>query len=438
MGAPAILRCRAGRSLAGVVEVPGDKSISQRALILGALAHGVTEIRGFLAAADCLHTLDAVAALGVAVERAPDCLRIHGGPDRLRDPEQALYLGNSGTGMRLLMGALAGLGLTAVFDGDASLRRRPMERIAEPLRRMGAEIHTSAGGTAPVELRRARPMQGIEWDLPVASAQLKSAILLAALNAGGQTRIREPGPSRDHTERLLAAFGAHLVQEGPAIVIAGPQRLRATSVNIPGDLSSAAFLIVAAAITPGSDVVLRGVGVNPTRRGVLDVLLRMGADIELGGTRLGSGEPVADIHIRGRSTLEAVDICGTEVVRAIDEIPILCIAAACARGTTRIRDAGELRLKESDRLRAMTDGLRRLGVTVNDHGDGLDIRGCESVSGGTVDSFGDHRIAMAFAVAAQRAEGDILVREPQNIGTSFPAFIATMNRLGMRLQEEAG
>jgi len=429
-----------GGALRGRLRVPGDKSISHRSVILGGIAEGETEVSGFLAAADTLATARALEALGVGVE-GPDAgqrLRIAGrGRAGLAPAPGPLDLGNSGTGMRLLAGVLAGQRFTSVLTGDESLRRRPMRRIAEPLAAMGARVEASEAGTPPLVIHGAAGrLQGIDYRLPVPSAQVKSCLLLAGLHARGVTRISEPAPSRDHTERMLGAFGYPVAREGDAVALAGGGRLTGTAIAVPGDFSSAAFFMVAASIAPGSDLVIEGVGVNPTRTGALDILRMMGAGIVLENEREVGGEPVADVHVHARP-LAGIDIPERLVPLAIDEFPALFVAAACAQGVTVLRGASELRVKESDRIAVMAEGLARLGIEAEPRADGMRIRG-GAMRGGAVGSAGDHRIAMAFAIAALRAGGTVRVRDCVNVDTSFPGFAATARAAGLAIEVEDG
>jgi 3-phosphoshikimate 1-carboxyvinyltransferase len=426
-----------GGTLDGEFAVPGDKSISHRALLLGALAEGETRISGFLAGADCLATLAAIRALGVRVEiPAPERMSVFGrGIAELTAPKQELDLGNSGTAMRILLGLLAGQEFAAKLTGDASLQRRPMERVIAPLSAMGAQIE-SREGHAPLTVRGTRPLKPLRYMLPVASAQVKSALLLAGLYAGGYSWFKEPRPSRDHTERMLSAFGHGCLRENGWIGIHGGGTLYATQIEVPGDLSSAAFFLVGAAMTPGSRLLLKNVGVNPSRDGVIKLLQQMGAELELRNPRVWGGEPVADIAVEG-SALHGIDISPEQVVNAIDDIPALLIAAACARGTTRVRGAGELRVKESDRLAAMQAGLKILGVPVEVEGDDISVTGVECFRGGTLQSFTDHRIAMAFATAALRAEKPLIVQDCRNVDTSFPGFADLARRAGLGIEVRA-
>jgi 3-phosphoshikimate 1-carboxyvinyltransferase len=415
-----------GRPLRGSVRVPGDKSISHRAALLGGLAAGVTTVEGFLRAEDCLATLACVRALGVRIDDGGDRLTIHGGA--LAEPGDVLDVGNSGTTIRLLAGILAGQPFYSVVTGDASVRRRPMDRVATPLRRMGARIAGRAGGRfAPLSIDGGG-LRGIVYDTPVASAQVKSAVLLAGLFAEGETVVREPAPSRDHTERMLRGFGVAVQRNGPAVGLRGPAPLRGTAVLVPGDLSSAAFFLTAAAFVPGSELTVTDVGLNPTRAGVLDVLAQMGADIRVWGRRDAGGEPVGSVTVRG-SRLHGTVIGGELIPRAIDELPVLAVAACLADGETVIRDAAELRVKESDRIAALARELGRLGAEVAPQPDGLVIRGGGRFRGGRVQSGGDHRIAMALAVAGLCAEAPVTIDDTACIRTSFPDFEETLRRV---------
>lgn len=423
-----------GGTVQGETTVPGDKSISHRALMLGGLAEGRTEITGFLAGEDCLATLKALQALGVRIERpAEEHVIVHGqGPEALQGAAAPLDLGNSGTAMRLFMGILAAQRFDSVLVGDDSLMRRPMERVAVPLRQMGARIRTH-DGRPPVEITGGQRLQGIRYELPVASAQVKSAVLLAGLQASGRTEVIEPAPSRDHTERMLESFGVQVQREGPRLVIEGGQTLRGTAVQVPADFSSAAFFIVAGCLAAEQGVLLRNVGVNPTRTGLLDLLRAMGADIRLHPARTSAGaEPVADIEVRA-SRLRGIEVPEATVPLAIDEFPVFFIAAACAEGETLVRGAQELRVKESDRLATMARGLEQLGVEHRLLPDGIWIRGGR-LGGGTIDSHGDHRVAMAFAVASLKASAPLEILDVDNVATSFPGFVRTARQLGLRIQ----
>ncbi len=421
--------------LSGTFDVPGDKSISHRAVMLGALAEGVTEISGLLEGEDVLATMAAMRAMGVEVEGPSEGkVRIHGvGLKGLSAPEGPLDMGNSGTAMRLLCGLLAGQDFATELVGDESLMRRPMERVATPLRDMGANVETR-DGKPPVKIGPARDgLSPAVHHLPVASAQLKSALLLAGLYAKGETRVFEPAVTRDHTERMLQGFGCHLHRGDDWVSLSGGQVLKATRVEVPGDISSAAFFLVGAAMRPGSHVVVEGVGVNPTRTGILNVLEAMGAPVRRFNERVVAGEPVADLEVTG-SRLRGIDIPVDWVPLAIDEFPAICIAAACAEGDTTVRGAAELRVKESDRIAAMANGLKRLGIDVAEFDDGMTVRGGR-LQGGEVDSRSDHRVAMAFAVAGGAATAAVRVRDCRNVATSFPDFVTKARSAGLRIEE---
>lgn len=409
--------------LAGVLDVPGDKSVSHRALLLGAMAHGRTTVRGLLDGEDCRSTMSLLRAVGVEIADAGGgVVEIRGrGPGAWREAETVLDAGNSGTTLRLAAGALAGRPFCSVLTGDASLRRRPMRRIVEPLRAMGATVVGRAAGGCPPLTIVGGNLRGIRWASPVASAQVKSAVLLAGLQAAGETSIREPALSRDHTERMLRAFGVAPRREGTTVTVAGGCRLTATEIAVAGDLSSAAFFLVGAAARPGAEVCVRNVCVNPTRTGVLDVLEQMGASVRREHLRMKAGEPVADVVVSG-TRLRGVAIGGDLLPRLIDEVPALAVAAAMAEGETTIRGAGELRVKEVDRLTAITEELGRLGAAVSAGGDSLHIRGGARLRGGVVSSRGDHRIAMSLAIAALFAEGQTLIHDVACADTSFPGF----------------
>jgi len=426
-----------GGAVQGRLRVPGDKSISHRSIMLGSLADGVTEVSGFLDGDDCLATLRAFRAMGVSIE-GPDGgrLTIHGvGPRGLRAPAGPLDLGNSGTSMRLMAGPMAGQTFDTVLTGDASLSKRPMRRVTVPLEQMGARIETAAGGTPPLTIHGGANLVGIDYEMPVASAQVKSSLLLAGLYAEGETCVTEPAPTRDHTERMLAGAGYDLRRDGSRVCLRGGGALRAMTIDVPADISSAAFFLVAASITPGADLWLEHVGINPTRTGVIDILRLMGARIELVNEREVGGEPVADIHV-GAAPLRGIDIPESLVPLAIDEFPVLFVAAALAEGRTRLTGAAELRVKESDRIAVMADGLRACGVTAAPTDDGIVIDGGDGFAAATVDSHGDHRIAMAFAVAALRSDGPITIRDCDNVNTSFPGFVDACRRIGMNIETD--
>ncbi|QJD30374.1 3-phosphoshikimate 1-carboxyvinyltransferase [Methylococcus geothermalis] len=429
-----VFTAKPGGRMQGDIRVPGDKSISHRSVMLGSLAEGVTEVSGFLEAEDCLATMAAFRAMGVKIEGPENGrLRIHGvGLHGLKPPAAALDLGNSGTSMRLLCGLLAGQSFDTTLTGDASLVRRPMRRVTEPLRAMGARIDTTEAGTAPLRIAGGAALKGIDYAMPVASAQVKSCLLLAGLYAEGQTCVTEPAPTRDHTERMLAGFGYPVARDGNRVCIRSGGKLSATRIDVPADISSAAFFMVGAAISPGSDIVLRHVGINPTRTGVIEILREMGADIEMLDPREVGGEPVADIRIRHRE-LRGIRIPEHTVPLAIDEFPALFVAAACARGETVLTGAEELRVKESDRIQVMADGLTALGIDARPTPDGMIVQG-GSLRGGVVDSRGDHRIAMSFSIAALRAAGPIEIHDCANVSTSFPNFVALARTLGLDIE----
>jgi 3-phosphoshikimate 1-carboxyvinyltransferase len=416
-------------SLRKSVRVPGDKSISHRTLLLGCLAKGDSEVRGFLPSADCLATLNCVRALGIDVE-AHDAatLTVHGrGLQGLQKPSRPLNCVRSGTTMRLLAGILAGQPFQTVLTGDPQLLRRPMERIAGPLREMGADIAT-ADGHAPLTIRRS-VLHGREHTLPVASAQVKSAILLAGLYADGPTVVRQPGPARDHTELMLTAMGADVEISGLDVTLTpGPSPLKPLDLTVPGDISSAAFLLVAALLLPGSEITVEAAGVNATRTGLLDVLDSMGARIAVDPRPRQGGEPMADLTARP-SDLNAAQVSDQTVVRMIDEFPLLAVVATQARGTTVVRDAAELRVKETDRIAVIASELQKLGADIEPQPDGFVVRGPTPLRGVTVDSHGDHRIAMALVIAGLVAKGKTIVRNTSCIADSFPGFVETMQSI---------
>jgi 3-phosphoshikimate 1-carboxyvinyltransferase len=423
-----------GAAVAGVVRVPGDKSISHRALMLGAVASGRTHVRGFLEGEDCLATLEAVRRLGVVVERpSPGEVIVDGvGLRGLRAPDGVLDMGNAGTAMRLFMGLLSAQAFDSELVGDRSLSARPMERAAAPLRAMGAGVETRQG-RPPVHIRGGQSLRGIRYAMPVASAQVKSAVLLAGLYAEGETTVVEPAVTRDHTERMLQAFGVEVAARGGTASLRAPARLEPTSIEVPGDFSSAAFLIVAACIGARAPFVIEGVGVNPTRTGLLEMLALMGADLRLFNHRSAGAEPVADVEIRP-ARLTGVRVPERLVPLAIDELPAFFIAAACAEGETVVTGAAELRVKESDRIAAMARGLEAVGVRHEVLPDGLRIEG-GPIGGGNVDSEGDHRVAMSFAVAGLRASAPIVIRDVANVATSFPGFGPLVRSVGIGLTE---
>lgn len=425
--------CSPGDKISGKIRVPGDKSISHRSIILSSIATGVSHISGFLQGEDSLNTIRAFQQMGVEIERDQDRVCVKGaGLHGLTASAADLEMGNSGTAMRLMLGLLAGQGFDSRMVGDESLSSRPMLRVIEPLQTMGALIESEAGGRAPLQVRASPGLDAIEYDMPVASAQVKSCLLLAGLYADGETVVREPAPTRDHSERMLRAYGCEVSSIGREIRMRAGQQLSACDVEVPADISSAAFFMVAASIAPGSDITLQHVGVNPTRTGVIDILKLMGADLEMQNQRDVGGEPVADIRVRS-APLTGIDIPVELVPLAIDEFPVLFIAAACAHGTTRLSEAQELRVKESDRIQVMADGLGELGITTQVNADGIVVEGGQ-MGGGTVDSHGDHRIAMAFSVASLRAQQEICIKDCANVNTSFPGFADLAQQAGINIR----
>ncbi len=424
---------RKGQPLQGTLTIPGDKSVSHRAVMFAALADGVSRIDGFLEGEDTRATAAIFAKMGVRIETPSASQRIvHGvGVDGLKAPQGELDCGNAGTGMRLLAGLLAGQPFDSVLSGDESLSRRPMRRVTGPLAQMGARIDTQADGTPPLRIHGGSQLQGIHYELPVASAQVKSAVLLAGLYAQGETSVLEPHPTRDYTERMLRAFGADIDFSPGRARLRGGQRLRATDIAVPADFSSAAFFIVAASVVPGSQLRLRQVGLNPRRTGLLAALRLMGADITEENHSEHGGEPVADLVVR-HAPLEGAEIPEELVPDMIDEFPALFVAAAAARGPTVVRGAAELRVKESDRLAAMATGLRTLGLRVDETADGATIHP-GPLGPGTIESHGDHRISMAFAIAGQLSEGEVRINDVANVATSFPGFDALAGGAGFGL-----
>jgi len=424
-----------GQPLQGTLDIPGDKSVSHRAVMFAALADGTSRIDGFLEGEDTRATAAIFARLGVRIETpSPSQRVVHGvGVDGLKAPAGELDCGNAGTGMRLLAGLLAAQPFDSVLVGDESLSRRPMRRVTGPLAQMGARIDTQGDGTPPLRIHGGQRLQGIHYELPVASAQVKSAVLLAGLYAQGETRVAEPHPTRDYTERMLRAFGASIDFAPGRASLHGGQRLRATDIAVPADFSSAAFFIVAASIIPGSRVRLRSVGLNPRRTGLLTALRLMGADIGEENHAEHGGEPVADLVVR-HAPLKGVEIPVEVVPDMIDEFPALFVAAAAAEGPTLVRGAAELRVKESDRLAAMTSGLRTLGLRVDETDDGATLH--PGVLGsGTIESHGDHRIAMAFAIAGQLSTGQVRINDVANVVTSFPGFDRLAGQAGFALRQ---
>jgi 3-phosphoshikimate 1-carboxyvinyltransferase len=426
-------RVRPVRRLSGECEVPGDKSISHRAALLGALAEGPTEVQGYLEGEDCLRTITAIQMMGVDVtKKGPGHYRIAGaGLGGLVEPADIIDCGNSGTTARLLVGFVAGQPFWTLLTGDESLRRRPMKRVAEPLTRMGATIvGRSDGGRLPLAVRGAERPRAIAYDTPIASAQVKSAILLAGLRADGPVTVREPAPSRDHSEVMLRAFGVRVERPDARTVTLHPGPLRGTAIQVPGDISSAAFVLVAGLIVPGARVAVRRVGVNPTRTGLLDVLASMHAPLTIDAQRgsEASGEPMASLTVSA-GPLEATTVAGAVIPRLIDEVPALAVLAATARGTTEIRDATELRVKESDRIAVLGRELSKMGVRIEERPDGMAIPGGQRFRGARVVSAGDHRMAMALAVAGLVADGETLIEDAACVQTSFPTFVDTLNAL---------
>lgn len=423
-----------GGCLKGRIRVPGDKSISHRSIMLGSLAEGTSHVSGFLEGEDALATLKAFRAMGVEIEGPVDGkVTVHGvGMHGLKQPDQALDLGNSGTSIRLMSGLLAGQGFEVVMTGDSSLSTRPMRRVTDPLAEMGADIEATEKGTPPLRLKAGAKLKGIDYKLPMASAQVKSCVLLAGLYAEGKTSVTEPAPTRDHTERMLTGFGYEVERNGATASLVGGGKLTATDIDIPADISSAAFFMVGASIAPGSDVVLEHVGINPTRTGVIDILRLMGANIELQNEREVGGEPVADIRVQSAS-LKGIDIPEELVPLAIDEFPAVFVAAACAEGRTILTGAKELRVKESDRIQAMADGLIKMGIKAEPTEDGIVIEGGQ-MSGAEVESHDDHRIAMSFAMAALRTSGEVVINECANVRTSFPNFVGLAENAGLNIK----
>ena len=421
-------------SLQGQVRVPGDKSISHRSIMFGSLAEGVSHISGFLEGEDSLNTLRAFQAMGVKIEGPIDGrVTINGvGMHGLKKPENTIDVGNAGTSMRLLAGLLAGQKFDLELSGDASLSKRPMKRVTDPLAEMGAKVTTAEGGKPPLQISGNQTLNGFHYHMPMASAQVKSCCLLAGMYAQGKTCVTEPAVTRDHTERMLKAFGCDIEVKNDTACINGPAKLIANDIDVPADISSAAFFMVGASIAKGSDIVLQHVGVNPTRTGIIDILKLMGADITLSNEQEVGGEPVADIRVKS-AQLKGIHVPENLVPLAIDEFPVLFVAAACAEGETVITGAEELRVKESDRIQVMADGLQALGVDAVATSDGMIIQGSE-ISSGTIHSQDDHRIAMAFAMASLCATGDIHIEDCDNVNTSFPGFAQLATDSGLLIQ----
>ena len=432
-----IFLAQPGGSVNGRIRVPGDKSISHRSIMLGSLADGVTEVQGFLEGEDALATIQAFRDMGVVIEGPhKGRVTVHGvGLHGLKAPAGPLYMGNSGTSMRLLSGLLAAQPFDTTLTGDPSLSKRPMNRVAKPLREMGAVIETGPEGRPPLTIRGGQKLTGMHYEMPMASAQVKSCLLLAGLYAAGETAVTEPAPTRDHTERMLRGFGYPVEVDGATAKVESGHKLTATQIEVPADISSAAFFLVAASIAEGAELVLEHVGINPTRTGVIDILRLMGGDITLENQREVGGEPVADLRVRS-AKLKGIDIPEDLVPLAIDEFPVLFIAAACAEGRTVLRGAEELRVKESDRIQVMADGLQALGVKAEPTPDGIVIHG-GPIGGGEVWAHGDHRIAMSFSVASLRATAPIRIHDCANVATSFPNFLALAEQVGIRVAKES-
>ena len=423
-----------GGSITGRLRAPGDKSMSHRTIMLGSIAEGITEATGFLEGQDALCTVNAFRAMGVTIDGPRNGqVRIQGvGLHGLKEPNETLDMGNSGTSIRLISGLLAAQSFDATMTGDASLTKRPMGRVITPLQQMGAVID-SHDERPPLTVRGGQSLKGIHYVMPMASAQVKSCVLLAGLYAEGRTSVIEPAPTRDHTERMLQGFGYAVDSENGVISLSGGGNLQGAQLDIPADISSAAFFLVAASISEGSDLILEHVGINPTRSGVITILTLMGADIEIMNERTVGGEPVADLSVRS-AKLKGIEIPEELVPLAIDEFPVLFIAAACADGETVLSGAEELRVKESDRIASMAEGLTRLGIANEVMPDGIRIQGGQ-MTGGEIDTYHDHRIAMSFSIAALRANGDIIVNDCDHVATSFPSFASLSKGIGLRITE---
>ena len=428
-------RIMLGGKLQGNLSVPGDKSISHRALMLSAIAQGQSRIKGFLNADDTVMTMNALVAMGVAIEQQGNVVIVNGvGKNGLSAPDVALDMGNSGTAARLLAGLLAGAGIKCKLIGDQSLMSRPMARIVDALQRIQADITCAQGGTLPIQVHGKAHLAAIDFTLPVASAQLKSSLLLAGLYGNRTTAIHEPQYTRDHTERMLRQFGVQVDRMDDTISIVGDQVLHATEIDVPADISSAAFFIVGACIAKDSDITIENVGINPHRNAIIAILKAMGADITLLNERTLGTEPVADIRVRS-APLHGITISESLVPIAIDEFPAIMVASACAKGATTLTGAGELRVKESDRIASITAGLKALGIEVVEHAQGMTVNGGKML-GGEIDSFGDHRIAMAFSIAALNATAEIVVKHCDNVKTSFPNFVEVAQQAGLPLNVE--
>lgn len=426
-----------GGKLTGRIRVPGDKSISHRSIMLGSLAEGTTEVSGFLQGEDCLCTLQAFRNMGVHIEGPSDDgkVTIQGvGLQGLKAPSTDLDMGNSGTSMRLMSGLMSGQAFDVCMTGDSSLSKRPMKRVTVPLAQMGARIDATAQGTPPLRVHGGSQLKGIHYDMPMASAQVKSALLLAGLYAEGETSVTEPAPTRDHTERMLRGFGYTVKTEGNRISLVGGGKLTATAIDVPSDISSAAFFMVGASIAEGSDLIIEHVGMNPTRTGVIEILRLMGANLELLNPREVGGEPVADIRVRS-APLKGICIPEALVPLAIDEFPVLFVAAACADGETVLTGAEELRVKESDRIQVMADGLIACGIKAQPTPDGIIIQG-GAMTGGVVTSHNDHRIAMSFSIAGLGASTPMLINDCATVNTSFPGFVKLAQQAGLGISTD--
>lgn len=421
------------QTVRGELTIPGDKSISHRSIMLGSLASGTTRITNFLRGGDNFSTMNAFRAMGVQIDDDGSSITVQGvGLYGLKEPDNLLDCGNSGTTIRLMTGLLAGQNFFSVLTGDQYLRKRPMKRVSDPLRQMGAQIAGRNNGTlAPLAITGSN-LSGIRYESKIASAQVKSALMLAGLYADGETIITEPTLSRDHSERMFRYFGADVISSGTTVTVRSGQHFKAGEIIVPGDISSAAFFIVAALIVPGSELLIRNVGINPTRTGILDILTAMGGNIELLNQRNASGEPVADLLVRS-SQLTGIEIGGDVVPRAIDEFPAISVAAALAQGTTTIKDAHELRVKETDRIKAMATNLRSIGAgQIDETEDGMIIQGVEQLQGGSINSFGDHRIAMSLAVAALASRNPVQIDDISCVATSFPDFFTLLQHVAVR------
>ena len=427
------LQIKPVKRLSGEISVQGDKSISHRAVILGSIAEGTTRVTNFLPSEDCIRTIKAFEAMGINIEMNRNTLIINGkGLNGLTEPNDVMDMRNSGTSARLLCGLLSGQPFFSVMTGDSSLRRRPMKRIAEPLRMMGAAIWGRGGGDFLPMCIKGSETEGITYKLPVASAQVKSAILFAGLYAKGITSVEEITTSRDHTERMMVYFGINLMRKGSILIVEGGEKPSAKEVEVPGDISAAAFFMVGASLIEGSEVVIKDVGINPTRTGIIDILRKMGASIEISNQREMGAEPAGDIRIKS-ALLKGIEIKGDVIPRCVDELPVICIAAAVAEGETVIKDASELRVKESDRIAVMAECLSRVGVEVETYPDGMRIKGGMGLKGTVCNSHGDHRIAMSMAIAGLITEGEMTIEDTECINTSFPEFEETLRKLVKRI-----